>query len=217
MAAFEYAHKQGADIIEFDVRWTKDQKKYILHDALLDRTTNGTGRMEDHSSAYIRGLTIDGGGKVPSFRAATAYAKKTGMQINAEVKPVLGHPFTAAQAKSYVAIVYMFGMEKRTVVSSISPKILTLIKKYDTKKAMRFSLIQEPGKPLHSPATVAAIGKVYMPLYTDLTPAYVAELHRRGVKIWAWPIRTEADREAALALNVDVLVEDRPNKGALPS
>jgi glycerophosphoryl diester phosphodiesterase len=59
------------------------------------------------------------------------------------------------------------------------------------------------------------MGSVYMPQYTSLSRAYVQALHDRGVHVWAWPIRTEADREAALALGVDVLVEDDPHRGAL--
>jgi glycerophosphoryl diester phosphodiesterase len=210
MEAFEFAHRHGADAIEFDVRWTKDQKKYVLHDDTFGRTTDGTGRLEDHSSAYLRSLTVDGGGKIPSFRKVTEFAKQTGMQINPEIKPVAGKPLTDAQAKSYVAIVYMFGMGKRTVLSSISPAILAKVKKYDTRRELRYSLIQIPGQPLHPPATVAAAGKVYMPLYTDLTPAYVTALHARGVEIWAWPIRNDEDKQKALALNVDVLVVDTP-------
>jgi len=101
-------------------------------------------------------------------------------------------------------------MEKRTVVSSTSPAILNLIKKYDIKKAMRYSLIQTPGHPLHSVAEVAAMGSVYMPTSRDLTAKYVRDLHDHGVQVWAWPIRTDADRDAALALEVDVLVVDDP-------
>ena len=210
MSAFAYAKRNGADIIEFDVRWTKDHRKYVLHDDRLERTTNGIGRLESHTAHYIRSLKVDGAERVPSFREITAYAKKQKLTINPEVKPVAGKPLTTAQAKSYVAIIYLYGMEKRTVVSSISPKVLNLIKKADAKKAMRHSLIQTPGQPLHPVAEVAAMGSVYMPTYRDLTPHCVRALHDLGVKVWAWPIRDDADREAALALDVDVLVVDHP-------
>ncbi len=210
MSAFAYAKRNGADIIEFDVRWTKDQRKYVLHDDRLERTTNGTGRLENHTARYIRSLKVHGGGRVPSFTEITAYAKKQKLIINPEVKPVAGKPFTKAQAKSYVGIIHRHSMEKKTVVSSTSPAILNLIKKYDTKKAMRYSLIQTPGHPMHSVAEVAAMGSVYMPTHRDLTAKYVRDLHDHGVQVWAWPIRTDADRDAALALDVDVLVVDDP-------
>ena len=101
-------------------------------------------------------------------------------------------------------------MEKKTVVSSTSSMILNLIKRYDTKTAMRYSLIQTPGQPLHSVPEVAAMGSVYMPTYRDLTREYIRALHHHGIQAWAWPIRNDADRDAALALDVDVLVVDDP-------
>jgi glycerophosphoryl diester phosphodiesterase len=45
--AFKIAKKFGANYIEFDVRETKDGKLIILHDATLDRTTTGSGRLKD--------------------------------------------------------------------------------------------------------------------------------------------------------------------------
>ena len=45
--AFEKALEFGANCIEFDVRKTKDEKVVILHDSKLDRTTNGSGLIED--------------------------------------------------------------------------------------------------------------------------------------------------------------------------
>ncbi len=213
MSAFAYAKRNGADIIEFDVRWTKDQRKYVLHDNRLERTTNGTGRLESHTARYIRSLKVDGGERVPSFTEITAYAKKKKLTINPEVKTATGKPFTKAQAKSYVGIIYLHSMEKKTVVSSTNPVVLNLIKKYDTKKAMRYSLIQIAGQPLHSVSDVAAMGSVYMPVYWDLTPEYVRALHDAGVQAWAWPIRNDTDRDAALALGVDVLVVDDPSAG----
>jgi glycerophosphoryl diester phosphodiesterase len=208
MTAFRYAWRHGADVIEFDVRWTKDQRKYVLHDDTLGRTTNGTGRLEDHTAGYIRSVKVDGGERIPSFREVVAYASKVGLQINPELKPVAGYPFTDAQAKSYVAVIYLYGMERRTVVSSMSAAMLRRVRKFDTKKAMRYSLIQQATKPLHEPDVVAAAGSIYMPVYLDLTADYVAALHRRGVQIWGWPIRNETDRAAALAVGVDVLVVD---------
>lgn len=46
----------GVDYVEIDVRTSKDGVLYILHDATLDRTTNGTGLIRDRDSAYIDSL-----------------------------------------------------------------------------------------------------------------------------------------------------------------
>ena len=43
MDAFRNAVAVGADVVEFDVRSTKDHRLVVLHDRTLDRTTNCTG------------------------------------------------------------------------------------------------------------------------------------------------------------------------------
>ncbi|MFH1923946.1 MAG: glycerophosphodiester phosphodiesterase family protein [Planctomycetota bacterium] len=56
LAAFQEAIRLGAHAIEFDVKWTKDQQLVLMHDATVDRTTNGTGRVSDYTLAEIKQL-----------------------------------------------------------------------------------------------------------------------------------------------------------------
>lgn len=66
MAAFQAAIDVGADYFELDVRTTSDGKFVIMHDSTLDRTTNGTGEVHQHTFDEIRSL--DAGVKFsPSF------------------------------------------------------------------------------------------------------------------------------------------------------
>ena len=51
IAAFELAIAQGADVVECDVRATSDGSLLVLHDALLDRTTSGSGALREMTSA----------------------------------------------------------------------------------------------------------------------------------------------------------------------
>jgi glycerophosphoryl diester phosphodiesterase len=48
----------GVDIVEIDVRKTKDGHMVLMHDETVDRTTNGTGRVEDLSLKEIRQLRL---------------------------------------------------------------------------------------------------------------------------------------------------------------
>ncbi|WP_343329665.1 glycerophosphodiester phosphodiesterase [Polaribacter staleyi] len=56
IAAFKEAIRLGAHMIEFDVQLTKDNKLVIMHDATVNRTTNGTGKVAQLSLAEIRKL-----------------------------------------------------------------------------------------------------------------------------------------------------------------
>lgn len=47
LCGFNYALRLGIRTIEFDVRLTRDEQAVIMHDATVDRTTNGTGAIAD--------------------------------------------------------------------------------------------------------------------------------------------------------------------------
>lgn len=61
LPAFDAAIKAGADIIELDLKMTKDSVLVICHDALVDRTTNGKGRVEDMTYDSIQTLVLKAG------------------------------------------------------------------------------------------------------------------------------------------------------------
>jgi glycerophosphoryl diester phosphodiesterase len=57
LAAFASALEVGADVIELDVQLTRDARLAVIHDATLDRTTSGRGRVRDHTLQQIRELS----------------------------------------------------------------------------------------------------------------------------------------------------------------
>ncbi len=73
--AFESAVRKGASMIEFDVAVTRDGKLVIMHDSTVDRTTNGTGKVQDLDFEAIRALDAGtwfdpefAGAQVPTLR-----------------------------------------------------------------------------------------------------------------------------------------------------
>ncbi len=50
--------EMGLDFVEVDIKKTKDGHLVLLHDATLDRTTNGTGKVADFTLAELRGLKL---------------------------------------------------------------------------------------------------------------------------------------------------------------
>ncbi len=56
MAAFQRALELGADVVEIDVRTSRDGRLVIRHDATVDRNTDGTGRVSDLTFRELRGL-----------------------------------------------------------------------------------------------------------------------------------------------------------------
>jgi glycerophosphoryl diester phosphodiesterase len=56
VAGFLYSRGLGISIFELDVRLSKDGKLVVMHDADVDRTTNGTGKVADFTAAELAAL-----------------------------------------------------------------------------------------------------------------------------------------------------------------
>jgi glycerophosphoryl diester phosphodiesterase len=60
LGSFRLALAQGAEILETDLRFTRDDEILLIHDETVDRTTNGTGAVREMTLAYIKGLRTRG-------------------------------------------------------------------------------------------------------------------------------------------------------------
>jgi glycerophosphoryl diester phosphodiesterase len=57
LASFSSALEVGAELVELDVHLTRDDHVVVIHDATLERTTNGSGRVIEQTLAEIRALS----------------------------------------------------------------------------------------------------------------------------------------------------------------
>lgn len=55
-SAFDAALAQGGDVLEFDVRQSRDGVLYVIHDDTVDRTTNGSGAVVEMTSQELDAL-----------------------------------------------------------------------------------------------------------------------------------------------------------------
>ncbi|MDP6351911.1 MAG: glycerophosphodiester phosphodiesterase family protein [Alphaproteobacteria bacterium] len=97
LAAFRAAAQQGADGFEFDVRLTSDRACVVVHDARLDRTTNGVGPVAGTSGRAVADLDAGtwfgprfAGEGVPTLALAASSAIRHGLRIIVEIKAEAG-------------------------------------------------------------------------------------------------------------------------------
>lgn len=75
MAAMRAAIALGADIVEVDVQLSKDSVLVLMHDATINRTTNGRGKVSDYTFSELQKFHLRGkhgettNEKIPSLRA----------------------------------------------------------------------------------------------------------------------------------------------------
>jgi len=64
-SSFDKAIELGADMMEFDVRLSLDNKLVVVHDPRVNRTTDGKGKVRDKTARELLALDAGGGNKIP--------------------------------------------------------------------------------------------------------------------------------------------------------
>ena len=134
MTAFRYAMEVGVDMIETDIRQTKDGYLVLMHDAKVDRTTDGTGLVRDFTLKEFRALNAaahdEGFAKeAPPMleELLELVAGHPTMTINLELKEyphVEGAEFAHDTAEKTLAMAEKYGLGKRIWVNSWSGEML---------------------------------------------------------------------------------------------
>ncbi|MDV6333054.1 glycerophosphodiester phosphodiesterase family protein [Asticcacaulis sp. 201] len=118
----------GVDMMELDVRRTKDGALVIMHDATVDRTTNGKGRLADMTLAQVKQLKLRqnfGGSMSPTLTDQTVptldeildYARGR-ILLNLDIKEeIYPEVIAAAEAKNMAPYVLV----KRVIADDVSP------------------------------------------------------------------------------------------------
>lgn len=97
LASMRQAKYHAASCIEFDVMLTRDDEVIVFHDEVLQRTSNGRGKVADTDYATIK--TLDAGSwfhpdftneVIPTLAAYLAEAAVCNLAINIELKSVAG-------------------------------------------------------------------------------------------------------------------------------
>lgn len=111
IAACKEAIASGADYVEVDLRTTKDGHLVVIHDATVDRTTNGTGKVSALTLAEIKKLQVFNQNRrthhIPEFREILALCKD---KINIYLD------FKEADAAETWKQIQTAGMEKQVVI-----------------------------------------------------------------------------------------------------
>ena len=86
LAAFRQAIASGAEAIEIDLRGTKDGEIVVIHDATVDRTTNGRGAVADKSLAELKKLDAGRSERIPTYKEVLQLVSGTGIVLLLDIK-----------------------------------------------------------------------------------------------------------------------------------
>ena len=216
LAAFQLAADQGADAIELDVDLTRDGHAIIMHDATIDRTTDGSGAVHDLTLAEIRrvdaGTWKDAtfrGERVPLLEEVFAAVGQR-VLINVEVKS-MSLRSNGVEAK-VATLVQQFDLFDRVIISSFNPLALRRIKHLEPRLAC--GLLYAPDLPiiLRRAWLVPLIPHLDArhPHHSQVNQSLVQQWHARGQRVNAWMVNDAATVRAMAQAGVDGIIGDDP-------
>jgi glycerophosphoryl diester phosphodiesterase len=204
LAAFRLAVDLGADGVELDVRRTMDGQLVVIHDASVERTTDGTGRIAALTLDQMR--RFDAGRKfAPAFRgeripllSQVFDALRGRLLVDVEVK-------AAGVEAAVLDLIRKTQMQDSVLISSFDAQVVARVR--DLAPEMPVGLLQSAADPY---AAVSVRATAYLPEVTALTADVVASCRSHGLRVITWTVRTEAEAHQALRLGVDGIIADDP-------
>jgi len=134
LSAFKMAKELGADGIEIDVMYSKDNHIMVHHDFNLGRCEDGEGLIKDFTYFELRKLDIGSkfdekfkGEKIPSIEETLKFCKENDMLLNIEVKT--GSPYDVGIEEKLVELIKRYEMNDKVIYSSFNHYSLLFIKK----------------------------------------------------------------------------------------
>lgn len=215
LAAFELAARQGAPAIELDAKLSADGQVIVMHDARVDRTTDGKGRVCDLPLTALRELDAGSwfsrqyrGERIPTLGEVFETLGKR-LFINVELTN-----YTTprdALVEKVTELVKAFGLQSQVIFSSFLPHNLVQAAK---------RLPEVPRGLLASPRLMGMWARSFgfafgdyqalHPFVSDVTLQQIARVHRLRRRIHVWTVNAESDLRRLFAWGVDGVFTDDP-------
>jgi glycerophosphoryl diester phosphodiesterase len=217
LAAFRKAIEAGSDMIELDVRLSRDREAMVIHDETLDGTTTGKGKVVDLTLKELKQLDAGSwfnaqfsGERIPILREVLALSKGH-ILVNIELKTgSLGDNSILDLAGRSLHDVEEAGMADQVLFSSFDPAPLEWIRKKNSRVRVAFLYNKRWDDPQQviggRPFSVLTCRK------SVLTQANISRAKREGIRVCAYTLNTEEEIDPFLRWGVDGIITDHPDR-----
>ncbi|UAC48047.1 DUF1080 domain-containing protein [Bacillus aquiflavi] len=206
MVGYWKAYGLGADLIETDVRMTKDGHLVIMHDNTVNRTTNGTGAVSSLTLEEIRQLDAGikfnstfAGKKVPTFREFLQAFKGKDVVLLIELKDV-------GIEEKVVEEIEQLGMTNQVLIQSFN--LSSIQKIHELKQEIGIGFLYSTGVPGTKEGKLknaqqmlnyaATLNATLNASYGSLSSEFITYMRQRGMTSLHWTFRNEQALEDQL-------------------
>ncbi|MGE5222999.1 MAG: glycerophosphodiester phosphodiesterase [Omnitrophica WOR_2 bacterium] len=228
MYAFQKSVEMGVDVIETDLRRTKDGVLVISHDESVDRISNGKGLITDLTFDELKGLdaaynwSTDGGKSFPYRGQGITYTSldevfKTfpEMRFNVDMKqaePPMEEAFCQLirrYQRRDITLAASFSHKTIAAFRKLCPEVTTAADETETRNFV-FLNFAYLGR-LYSPAFKAFQVPVRSGSIPIITRHFVEAAHERNLRVDVWTVDDPKEMKYLIDLGVDGIMSDRPD------
>jgi glycerophosphoryl diester phosphodiesterase len=198
LRSFVAAEQAGLDVVELDLHLSKDGALVVMHDADVDRTTDGTGPIAAKTLAELRALDAGHGERVPVFEEVL---DAVSVPLQAEIKDV-------AAARTLAEVMHRRDLVGRVEVISFHPEAIMEVARL--VPGVRTALVaQYYGPEVVGRAVEAGAATLCLDI-NRITLEIVGLARAAGLRVFAWVVNTQDHLRLVRALGLDGATTDRP-------
>ncbi len=210
----------GADMIELDVSLTSDGEAVVIHDSILNRTSNGNGCVSDYTLYELKKL--DAGSwkgnrfsreKIPSLKEVLILCRGE-IDINIEIKTEsITESLESAIVDRVAELVQRFNMDNNVLISSFSPRVIRQLqeKARHLRTAILYDQIFWEGK-LPSEIVSEIRCDEFNCRYEEFTDTWRSDIRRNGIPVNIYTVNETDAMKDLIKYQVKGIFTDMPDK-----
>jgi glycerophosphoryl diester phosphodiesterase len=215
MISFENAVKMGCTGIETDVQMTKDGVLVLIHDEMVNRTTNGYGLVKDYN--YLELCKLDAGSwfskkfanqKIPALEELILFAEERGIILNLEIKSGIIE-YHGIEEK-IIDFVCRHNMQDRVILSSFNH--YSTVKCKEILPEIKTGLLYSTGlyKPEKYGKFVGA--DALHPNFYVINGEIIREIKKEGLMTNTYTVNDTNYMKYFIDLEIDGIITNYPDK-----
>jgi glycerophosphoryl diester phosphodiesterase len=210
------AASPGIDMIELDVRLSKEEEVVVHHDRTLQRTSTGNGPVRNYSLEEIR--QFDAGSwfhpsfaaqRIPTLREVFDRVGKQ-VWVDVEIKSDWLHRERPGVLEERVLeVVHSCGMDDRVLYSSFDHQLLASLKRRNPSAVtgVLYNFSHDFGR-LPSKLAERVGASVFVCAKRELTHRMIDDAHSHGLGVYVYTLNSVTDAEKVLAYGVDGIMSN---------
>lgn len=203
LESLKKAVEMGVDAVEFDVQRTKDRVYVLMHDATVDRTTNGKGRVDEMTLEQFKSLRTKSNYTPPTLEEVFNYLKDRDVAIILDIKVK-----NEDAIPDLYALVEKYKLGDRTVYESSYPKIAKAIEEFNPALFSAIYPAWPPSAFYYAKKYHLDSVSLYYPFANSLA---VKKARKNGYKIMVWTVnKPKLIDKFEKKLKVDGIMTDDP-------